>query len=164
MKGRKPKPKTMKIIQGTFRDDRDNPAAPDPSQEAMRAPAYLPREAVEYFGILRAKIEEYGLASSSFSDALGLAAMRLAEIDQLNQIINADGGPVYESTRYTRDEDTGKMNVTVMKKTHPASTQRSEAMRHLQSLLAEFGLTPASIAKVSSPRKTNQAPAWGVNQ
>ena len=43
--------------------------------------------------------------------------------------------------------------VKVMVKGHPAVGQRNEAMRHLQSLLAEFGLTPASISKVSVTKK-----------
>jgi phage terminase small subunit len=30
---------------------------------------------------------------------------------------------------------------------------RNEAMRHLQSLLAEFGLTPSSIGRVGAKKK-----------
>jgi phage terminase small subunit len=38
----------------------------------------------------------------------------------------------------------------VMKRAHPMVGQLNEAQRHLQALLAELGLTPASMPKVSA--------------
>ncbi|MBI9080844.1 MAG: P27 family phage terminase small subunit [Pseudodesulfovibrio sp.] len=114
----------------------------------MRAPTWLPRESVEFFGVLKSRLEMHGLNSSSFTEALALASMRLAEIETLNRLIEEDG-PIYLSVKYTKDDD-GKMHKSILKKSNPAVSQRNEAMRHLQSLLSDFGLTPASIGKVCS--------------
>lgn len=150
-KGRKKTPETVKLLKGSFRKDRANDSAPNQAPDGMRAPSWLPREAVEYFGVLKSRLEEYGLNSSSYTEALSLAAMRLAEVDELNQIV-AEDGPIYLSEKWTRDDD-GNLKKTVLKKSNPAVGQRNEAMRHLQSLLAEFGLTPASVSKINAGGK-----------
>lgn len=157
-KGRKQTPKNTKVLKGTFRKDRANDSAPDQAPDGMRAPNWLPREAVEYFGVLKSRLEAYGLNSASYTEALSLAAMRLAEVDQLNQII-AEDGPIYLSEKWTRDDD-GNLKRTVLKKSNPAVGQRNEAMRHLQGLLAEFGLTPASVNKVNAGGKRKQQNAF----
>lgn len=144
----------MKLVRGTFRGDRANDNAPGQAPDGMRAPAWLPVGAIEHFGVLKARIEEYGLNSSSFTETLAMAALRLDEIDQLTAIIDAEG-PVYESEKFGKSGG-GDPAKTVLKKSHPAVKQRAEALRHLQSLLAEFGLTPATISKVNTGGKNEK--------
>lgn len=153
-KGRKKTPDKMKIVKGSFRKDRANDNAPNQAPDGMRAPSWLPREAIEHFGVLKARIESFGLNSSSFTEALAMAAIRLWEIEDLTARIEEDG-PIYLSVKYSKDDD-GKLKKSVLKKTNPAVGQRNEAMRHLQALLSEFGLTPASISKVSKATGENQ--------
>ncbi|MGE4297026.1 MAG: P27 family phage terminase small subunit [Desulfovibrionaceae bacterium] len=146
-KGRKTTPKPMKVLKGTFRPDRDNPVAPLPSSQGMRAPEWLNRLAVEYFGVLKSRIEEFGLNSSTFTEVVALAASRMAEIDECEDYIRAKGR-VYVT-------QSGKGDA--LWKSNPAVAQKNEAMRHLHGLLAELGLTPASIAKVNSPKSKEEA-------
>lgn len=144
----------MKILKGSFRADRANDNAPNQAPDGMRAPTWLPAPAVEYFGVLKTRVEQYGLNSASFTEAMAMAALRLYEIEDLTARIEVDG-PIYISTKHTKDDD-GKIHKTVLKKSNPLVGQRSDAMRHLQSLLAEFGLTPATISRVSGGKHGGQ--------
>jgi P27 family predicted phage terminase small subunit len=154
-RGRKTKPGNIKVIQGTFRDDRANPNAPDPSGEIPRSPSWLPPEAREYFGILKERLDTYGLASKTHTEMLAMAAQRLAEIDLLNQIILQEGN-TYKQYVINKEGE----SLVNMIKGHPAVGQRNEAMRHLQSLLSEFGLSPASVGKVSIKDNKRQKSGW----
>lgn len=125
-----------------------NPDAPEPSKDSPRPPAWLTRGAVEHFGVLRTRVELQGYASSSHTEALAAAAMRMDEIESLTLLIE-EQGYTYE----TITDEGAKMI-----KGNPAVAMRSEAARHLQSLLAEFGLTPASMTKVNGKPKGNAKP------
>ena len=143
-KGRKKTPDNIKIIRGTFRDDRANKNVPTPDNDVARSPSWLPVEAREYFGVLKERLDGINLASRTYTEMLAMAAQRLAEIEHLNKIIFKEG-QTYISTKLDKNGEP----VVDMVKPHPAVAQRSEAMRHLQSLLSEFGLSPAAVGKVS---------------
>jgi P27 family predicted phage terminase small subunit len=150
--GRKQIPKSRKVIQGTFRKDRENPDAPCASKEAPVAPEWLNERAREIFHVLEARIAEQGYASSSHTEALALAAMRLSEVEECTETLTNDG-LIYHAMN-TKGEP--------VKKVHPAVVVRSEAARHAQSLLAEFGLTPASVGKVAAPGAAKKQSKWGA--
>lgn len=146
-KGRKALPTGLKVIKGTFRKDRVPDGMPDADIDGMKAPAWLPPEAVEHFGVFKSRVEALGLNSKTFTEVAALAALRMSEIEKLTEIIKSDG-PVYESV-----DDGGKL----LKKSHPAVSQRSEAARHLQGLLSEFGLSPAAIQKIGGGKKEKKS-------
>lgn len=150
-KGRKRLPDNVKDIRDTLRQDRTNPYAPIVDPGAPKSPSWLPVEAREYFGVLKERLDGINLSSRTNTEMMALAALRLSEIDALNEIIDKDG-PVYKSTKLDKDGEP----VTELIKSNPAVSQRSEAMRHLQSLLAEFGLSPASVGKVSVDKDKKQ--------
>lgn len=68
-----------------------------------------------------------------------MAATRMAEIQACTKEIK-DRGRVIESDVRGGGKST---------RANPAVAMRNEAMRHLQSLLAEFGLSPSSIGRAS---------------
>jgi len=139
------------VIKGTFRHDRANSQAPEVDPDAPKSPTWLPTEAGEYFGILKERLDALNLASKSHTEMLAMAAQRLAEIDYLNQQIREEGHS-YKTTNTQGD---------VSYKPHPAVGQRNEAMRHLQALLAEFGLSPASVSKVTAPGDKGKGNKFG---
>ena len=143
MKGRKPKPEPLKVLQGTFRKDRANADAPQPVRVTGSAPAWLSRRGVEWFGILRAKVAPLGLDSDTFAESLGLLAARLAEVEELEAFV-AENGRTYTTRTQSGDE---------MRRPHPEVAMLSDARKHVQSLAAEFGLTPASIQKVGGMKR-----------
>lgn len=135
-KGRKNKPDNLKVLQGTFRKDRSNPDKPNSDEGELMAPDWLPKDCREYFETVKSRLAVYDMDSASWTETVCLIAMRIHEIKLCNEDIE-----IYGLT-YTSDKGGIHGN--------PCVAQRSEAMRHLQSLCAEFGLTPASICKVGN--------------
>ncbi|NCC04921.1 MAG: P27 family phage terminase small subunit [Proteobacteria bacterium] len=109
----------------------------------MTAPKTLSDSARVHFVALKVQVAEMGLDSATFTELLALAAERMEEIDECNAII-AEYGRIIETTT-----EAG----SVLLRANPAVTMRNEAMRHLQSLLAEFGLTPTAAARVGAKKK-----------
>lgn len=140
-KGRKAIPDKLKLVKSTLRVDRINPSAPEPAKDGISAPGMLPEAALPHFETLTARLTALGLNSASYTEAVLMAAMRMAEIEYCSQVIKDQGGPSYE-TKTVKD---GRMV-----RAFPEVAMRSEAMRHLHSLLSELGLTPAAIGKVGA--------------
>lgn len=141
-KGRKKLPDALKLIKGTARPHRGRTC--DSQDEApMSVPATLSEAAVVHFEALRDRVAVLGLDSSTYTEALALAAMRMAEIDEANEHIKAHGAVI----------ETANITGGTLLRANPAVTMRNEAMRHLQSLLAEFGLSPSSIGRVGARKK-----------
>jgi P27 family predicted phage terminase small subunit len=153
MAGRKRTPDHLKIVAGTDRPDRMNPDAPKPSATLPDAPEWLSGRGAQIFEQLVAIIGPMGIGSSSDAAMLALAASRLEEVEICTAIIE-DLGRTYTTTTQTGD---------TMHRSRPEVAQRSEAMRHAQSLLAEFGLSPAARSKVSvsTPDEKNPFAALG---
>jgi P27 family predicted phage terminase small subunit len=139
--GRKRKPDHLKIVAGTAQPCRMNPDAPTPSKALPEPPEHLSPTAADWFRRTLAILDGMGIASADHVDMLTLAAMRYEEILDCSMVI----------------EDLGRTYVTVsvtgsrMFKARPEVAMRNEAMRHLQSLLSEFGLSPATVSRVSAP-------------
>jgi P27 family predicted phage terminase small subunit len=161
MLGRKKKPHKLHVIQGTARPCRTNPRAPEAEPDAPLAPDYLAGRARKYFEVLMDRIRSMGYLSRSHTEILALAALRLAEVDELTVLIEREG-PTYFTVRPVVDAKgapllgpDGKPMYSKLKKGHPAVSQRSEAMRHAQSLLAELGLSPSAMNRVVVPEASD---------
>lgn len=154
MAGRKRIPDHLKVVAGTAQPCRMNPDAPTPDADLPVPPEWLSERAAEIFRGLVVTLDGMGIASASDTAVLALAASRLEEVEICTVLIE-DGGRTFVSRAIYDDE--GRL-VEQQIKGHPAVAQRSEAMRHAQSLLAEFGLTPAARSKVSAAKKNEQNP------
>lgn len=159
MAGRKRTPDHLKVVAGTDRPDRMNPDAPKPAASIPEAPDWLSARGAEIFDQLVAIVGAMGIGSSSDAAMLALASSRLEEVEICTAMIE-DGGRTFVSN-FTYD-DQGRV-ASQQIKGHPAVAQRSEAMRHAQSLLSEFGLSPAARSKVSvnTPDEQNPFAALG---
>lgn len=149
MPGRKKKPDHLKVLSGTDQPCRMNPDQPAAREGVGMAPEWLSERSAEIFDKLSAVLHGMGIASPDDSEMLALAASRLEEIEICTAVIE-DSGRTYEK----RGED-GSLQ---MIRSRPEVGQRNEAMRHAQSLLAEFGLSPAARSKVSAGKKENENP------
>lgn len=156
MRGRKRIPDETKKVIGTIRPDRMNPNAPTPDPDPPRAPEWLPRRAVEIFAALATRLDLQLLASKSHTEMLALAAMRLHEVEKFTEVLEREGYTYATKSTTTQREAKGSKGKQVTKKetktmmrARPEVALRSEAARHAQSLLAEFGLSPATVGKVS---------------
>jgi P27 family predicted phage terminase small subunit len=149
MAGRKRTPDKLKIIAGTDRPDRMNADAPIPAPGVAVAPELLSERGAEIFSRLSATLDGMGLASPDDQDNLSMLSQRIEQVELLTVIIEDSG--------FTYKTDAG------LWKARPEVAMRSEAMRHAQSLLSDFGLSPAARAKVSAGKmaETNPFAALG---
>lgn len=125
-----------------------NPNAPSAPLALPQAPGWLTKRGAEIFDGLVALLDEMGLASSADTQVITLCASRIEEIEITTAMVE-DNGRVYETTN-----DSGQ----TMARSRPEVAQRSDAMRHAQSLLSELGLTPAARSKVSVTKKPEGNP------
>lgn len=159
MKGRKRIPDRLKVVAGTDQRCRMNDAAPAADVALPVAPDHLSARAAELFRQLVQIVAGMGIASASDVHILTILAQRLEEIEVCTVVIEDSGRFFTSAVEY---DDEGQI-VSRQVKGHPAVAQRSEAMRHAQSLLAEFGLSPAARSKVSvnTPKEENPFAALG---
>ena len=144
----KKKPDHLKVIAGTARPDRMNPDAPAANLGTAEPPEWLSERAAEIFAQLSATIDGMGIASPDDQAALAMLASRIEEIEVCTAVIE-DAGRTYCTTATSGDR---------LVRARPEVSMRSEALRHAQSLLAEFGLTPAARSKVSAGRPAEANP------
>ena len=142
-KGRKKLPDQLKVISGTFQKCRSSKSGERQDDTPMEAPERLSEGALKHFETLRGRVSSLGLDSSTYTEILTLAAMRLEEIDLCVAAIKEHGALIMAKTMAGSD----------LLRANPAVAMRNEAMRHLQSLLAEFGLSPSSIGRVGVKKK-----------
>jgi P27 family predicted phage terminase small subunit len=146
--GRPRKPDHLKVVGGTAQPSRMNPNAPKPSKALPTPPEWLSVRGAEWFSKTVAILDGMGIASADHSDMLSLAATRYDEILDCTSVIE-DLGRVFMTV---------SMSGSVVPKSRPEVAQRNEAMRHMQSLLSEFGLSPATVSKVSAPPGERENP------
>lgn len=149
MAGRKRKPDQLKLVEGTARPDRMNPDAPPANRGLASPPEWLSERAVEIFQNLSVILDGMGIASPDDVHALALLASRQEEIEICTAVIE-DGGRTYAQMN-----DDGSVK---MMRARPEVAMRNEAMRHAQSLLTDFGLTPAARSKVSAGKAPEENP------
>lgn len=148
--GRKPKPTHLKILGGETRPHRVNYDEPSAQTGVASSPEWLSARATEIFAQISATLLGMSIASPDDQHALALLASRLEEVEILTAVIE-DQGRTYLT-------DSG------LWKARPEVAQRSEAMRHAQSLLVEFGLTPSARSKVSVGKPKEQNPFGALDE
>ena len=136
-KGRKPTPSHLKVVRGTDRADRRNEAEPKPGRSRPSAPNTMSDRGREAWGYVVGILDRMGILTES--DAMAVELLCEARSDWLSarDEITAAGGETYTT-------EAGLI------KAHPAVAMRNDAARRMQSLLAEFGMSPSSRSKVAA--------------
>jgi P27 family predicted phage terminase small subunit len=136
--GSRPLPTALKQLKGTHQSCRDAPNAP-PANVPTYLPAppdYLNYRAAEIFRQLAVYLTGMKILNVEDIPMLGLLASRLQEVEEHTATIESEG--------YSYLTDKG------LWKARPEVAMRNESMRHAQSLLIEFGLSPAARSRVSA--------------
>ncbi len=152
--GRKVIPIGIKQAKGTHQPCRDRKTY-TPSPRRPVPPSWLNQRASAIFRHMTGRLGEVGQASATHTEALALLSCRMEEVERfdkmLNEYVDADGnkgnGYIYKTTNSFGDP---------VLKEHPAVSLREKAARHVQSLLTEFGLTPASAQKVGTRKPAKE--------
>jgi P27 family predicted phage terminase small subunit len=149
--GRKIIPISIKEAKGTRRKDREK-EVPPPSSKKPLPPLWLNKRAKQIFHHMVKRLNDIGLASATYTEAIALLSSRMEEVERFDKMLNDEkqNGYVYKTTNSYGDD---------ILKEHPAVRLREKAARHVHALLAEFGLTGASAQKVGtrkeSPKKND---------
>lgn len=146
--GRPRKPTAQKRLAGTLRKCRTNPREPAPVAGLPSPPSWLSPRAATTFREHAAQLDRMGVLSLGDGMALALLALRLDEVERTSAAIE-DLGAIQHAT---------SAEGAVIARRRPEVAMRSSAMRHAQSLLAEFGLTPASHSRVSAAPPSSRNP------
>lgn len=146
MPGPKRTPTHLRILRGNPSKRPLPKNEPVASSDAPVAPAWLSERAKEIFAQIVGRLDEMGYASSSHTEMLALAAMRQDEVERFSKVI--EKGHTYRVRTLSK---------SYVFKTRPEVAMLAEAARHLEQLLAQFGLSPSSASKVivSSKQKKN---------
>lgn len=136
--GSRPLPTALKQLKGTHQSCRDADNAPPPNLPRVMPspPDYLNYRAAEIFRDLCAHLTQMKIMNVEDVAMLSLLASRLQEVEEHTATIESEGHV------YLTDKG--------LWKSRPEVAMRNEAMRHAQSLLIEFGLSPAARSRVSA--------------
>ena len=144
--GRRPKPVELKVIDGTYRKDRENPDAPVLPPGMPEAPAYLTGRALEiWVDYGRRLLDDLRVLSEAHWAALAMLSMELASYEQASAVIAEKG------QTYTTKMRGGQTSI----RPRPEVAIAAKAFEHARRMLLEFGLTPASTGKVSARKKAD---------
>ncbi len=152
MKGRKPKPTKLKVLQGTSRPDRVNPNEPTPNPEIPSAPEHLSRYALMEWGRITEELHRLGLVSSIDRAALSAYCQTYARWREAEeQLIGKDGTPTLV---------TETANGTIIQ--HPLVGVANKALELMHKFLVEFGMTPSSRSRVPAKEEKPKKSKWAV--
>lgn len=155
--GRPRKPDHLKVVAGTDQPSRMNPLAPIPTKALPTPPEHLSDRAAEWFMRVLAILDRMGIASADHVDMLALAAEAADDVRDCRAVIE-DLGRVYFVPIFGMfDKDDRQVYAP---KARPEVAQMEAARRFLKSCLAEFGLSPAMISKISVPPKGDGDDPW----
>jgi P27 family predicted phage terminase small subunit len=133
---RKPKPPHLKAVTGTARGK-----ATEATQARLTGttpPAFISDRARQHWPELSDLLAGMGVLGDG--DLIALALL----CETLGEYLDARDTVAREGATYEAQTEAG----ATMYRAHPAVAQRNDAARRVQSLLSEFGLTPAARAKV----------------
>ena len=148
--GRKKTAPELKLVTGTFRDDRDAKVNEDVPLGPMTAPLHLSDIACQHFAAIAGMLETQKRSSPHYGEHVALLAQRLEQIAMF-QVVLATEGVTFTSKSEKKVADT--TTITEMKRAHPAVAMLSDAMRHAQSLLGELMLNPSAALKIATGHK-----------
>lgn len=137
------KPDKVKKELGTFRKDRSNPDAPELKPGRPTPPADLTAEELSAFWMLVEAAEETGVSDPRHHHMVTLFARAWARWERLSKNVEKFGD--------TLQVEAANGGVKTMR--NPDSTALDSAYSRIQSILAEFGLSPAAMGRVAAKDK-----------
>jgi P27 family predicted phage terminase small subunit len=140
MAGRRPTPSALKLVKGNPGKRPVNKREPRPAMEPPAKPSHLSPFAGEAWDRVAPELHRLGLLTVVDGVALELLVCAYDDWRTAHDEVT-DEGATYE----TETAQGGRMV-----RTNPHVAIRADAWRRVKSILAEFGLTPASRAKIET--------------
>jgi P27 family predicted phage terminase small subunit len=145
--GKNKKPTALKKVQGNAGHRALNDKEPEPAPGAPKMPADLSRKAQIEWKRLVPILQGMKVLTEADGDALAALCTARVRWRQAEDLIERMGQVVVE------DSPNGKRV-----KKNPAVTVASDALRHMRSLMQDFGLTPASRSGIKVDNGKSQDP------
>lgn len=142
--GHNRKPRQSKILQGTFRKDRNPACEPSPPviPEPPKPPSGLNRWARREWKLLAAELAEQALLTPVDLAALEIACVAFGVHRECQDAIRKAGG----LAKYLSGEDANSH-------TRPLFSAMRHAWTTYKAYLGEFGLTPTSRNRIEAPKR-----------
>lgn len=138
--GRKRLPDNIKLLRGTDNKSTTmNPDQPKYANVVPEPPEHLDEQSLVMWNRVTDMLHAAGVLQLADHTALQILAETYGEWRNADMNVKADG-MIY----HTETADGAPMI-----RPNPAVAQRADAARRLQSMLSEFGMTPASRSKVT---------------
>lgn len=112
-----------------------NKKEPKPKNGVPNTPRYLKKMPKYWFEVLCKELDDIGVLTNLDSKALELLVEAYSEYRNHCDVLEAEG--------YSYKTDDGLI------KAHPVAAMKADAWKRVKAMLAEFGMTPSSRAKVS---------------
>lgn len=138
MRGRKPKPTHLRVLEGNPGHRPINRREPKPTPVAPKPPSWLDREAKREWKRIAPELERLGLLTKVDGAALAGYCQAYARWRAAEEIIKREGLTVTTESGYVMP--------------HPAVKIAEKSMQLLRAFATEFGLTPSSRARMTLPK------------
>jgi P27 family predicted phage terminase small subunit len=144
MAGRRPKPTALKLAQGNPGKRKLNELEPTPEMVDPLVPEYLSKPARRWWELLSPMLYRLKVLTEADQLALAMLCEQAAQADEATRILRR-GGIMVKKQLYDRS---GK-KVGTVPVINPVFKVQLESMKQLKAFLTEFGMSPASRAKVT---------------
>ena len=143
MAGRKPLPTQLKLVKGTARPHRMNPAEPQPSVAVPHPPEHLDAEAAAKFTDMATLLARHGVMTELDAGALARYVViwrrwleAEAEVKRRGPVVKTVGGNIIQN---------------------PFLAVANKCLAQMGQIESEFGLTPSSRSRIrtASPAETS---------
>ncbi len=153
--GRPPKPRALKKLQGTFRAQRDNKAAPAPPDKRIVKPRWLSPLGTAAWRRWAPMLEEMGILTAADLDALAITCEAYAEFVELTQFLRENQRTfAVVSAKATRSRQSSQRMYP-----RPEVAMAQNAWRRAYLGLSDFGLNPSTRSRlVVEPAKDDVDP------
>lgn len=153
MTGRPPKPSGLKVLEGTDRADRINPAEPRPPliEVGTRPPAWLRNKlARAYWRELVPILSRARILALTDTTALVILAKAYGRWRSYEDFLEANG-ETYETGRASTAKEGEAVEATgKLLRPRPEVAMRDKAEDRLVLLLGKFGMTPSDRTRISA--------------
>ena len=136
--GRKPKPTYLKILEDEKNKDRINQNEPKPAQPSLISPLWLTEDAKKIWNKYASILEGLQIFKQTDEFAFACLCQEAGRYVKLQKEINKKKSYVTKNIRHGD-------------KPIPEMAMARECLKHIKSLMLEFGLTPSSRGKISIP-------------
>jgi P27 family predicted phage terminase small subunit len=134
--GRKPIPKSLKILKGTFQKCRDAKKPLTPTGKAID-PKWIAKRAKHYWKFYEPMMTKLGLLTDADQPAFSAFVDSIARLEAANKILDDEG--------ILLQTEKGPVK-------HPAFSVAKDCWANIKTFSVEFGLTPSSRQRISIPK------------